>query len=117
MAEVTAVRPHLPAGRMSLARVLTFAGVPLALAACASVGALGFANGGYFPVSWGWASLALLLVAALALAAGVAVELVFLDLLFLGALAALAAWIAVSLLWTASFPLTICSRNWSAIWR
>ncbi len=112
MAEVSAVRAHLPATRMSLTRVLTFAGIPLALAACASVGALGFANGGYFPVSWGWASLALLLVAALALAAGVTVELALLDMLFLGALATLAAWIALSLLWTASFPLSVqeCER-------
>jgi tetratricopeptide (TPR) repeat protein len=96
----------------SVARVLIFAGVPLGLAACLSVGAFGFANGGYFPVSWGWGSLALLVVAALALAAGVTVELAFLDMLFLGALAALAAWTALSLLWTASFPLTVqeCER-------
>src|SRR5262245_5708744 len=105
MAEVTAVRPQVLAVRMSLARVLPFAGIPLAIAACASVGALGLADGGYFPVSWGWGSLALLLLAALALAAGVTAELAFLDALFLGALAALAAWIALSLVWTASLPL------------
>src|SRR5262245_53333487 len=112
MAELTAVRPQVLAVRTSLARVLTFAGIPLAVAACASVGALGFANGGYFPVSWGWGSLALLLLAALTLAAGVTAELAFPDVLFLGALAALAAWIALSLLWTASFPLTVqeCER-------
>jgi hypothetical protein len=112
MAEVTAVRPQVPAVRASLARVLTFAGIPLALAACLSVGAFGFANGGYFPVSWSWGSLALLLVAALALAAGVSLELGVLDVVFLGALAGLAAWIALSLLWTDSFPLTVreCER-------
>jgi tetratricopeptide (TPR) repeat protein len=107
MAEVTAVRPRAPAIRGSLARVLTFAGVPLALAACISVGAFGFANGGYFPVSWGWGALALLVLAALVLAAGVPAELAVLDVLFLGALAALAGWIALSLLWTASVPLTV----------
>src|SRR4249919_393211 len=107
MAEMTAVRPQAPAVRASLARVLTFAGIPLALAACLSVGAFGFANGGYFPVSWGWGSLALLVVAVLVLAAGVSVELGVLDVVFLGALAGLAAWIALSLLWTASFPLTV----------
>ncbi|MGE5272755.1 MAG: O-antigen ligase family protein [Verrucomicrobiota bacterium] len=107
MAEVTAVRPHAPAVPASLARVLTFAGVPLALAACLGVGAFGFTNGGYFPVSWGWGALALLLVAALVIAAGVWVELGVLDIVFLGALAGLAAWIGLSLLWTASVPLTV----------
>src|SRR5215471_12355703 len=112
MAEATAVRPHAPAIRGSLARALTFAGVPLALAACISVGALGFVNGGYFPVSWGWAALALLLLAALVLAVGIPVELGVLEVVFIGALAALAGWIALSLLWTASVPLTVqeCER-------
>ena len=112
MAEATAVRPHAPAIRGSLARVLTFAGVPLALAACISVGVLGFVNGGYFPVSWGWAALALLLLAALVLAVGIPVEVGVLEVVFIGALAALAGWIALSLLWTASFPLTVleCER-------
>jgi O-Antigen ligase/Tetratricopeptide repeat len=112
MAEVTAVRPHVPAFRASLTRILTFAGIPLGLAACASVGALGIANGGYFPVTWGWGSLALLALAALALAAGVPVELGRLEVLFVGALAALTGWIALSLVWTDSFPLTVqeCER-------
>jgi hypothetical protein len=112
MAEATAVRPQIPAVRASLARVLVFAGVPLALVACLSVGSLGFADGGYFPVSWGWAGLALLVVAALALATGVRVELGVLDVVYLGALTAFAAWVALSLLWTDSLPLTVqeCER-------
>jgi tetratricopeptide (TPR) repeat protein len=112
MAEMTAVRPRLPAVRATLARALTYAGLPLGLAACLSVGSFGFANAGYFPVSWGWGSLALLLLAAAALAVGVSVELGLRDMLFVGALAALAAWIALSLLWTASVPLSVqeCER-------
>jgi O-antigen ligase/polysaccharide polymerase Wzy-like membrane protein/tetratricopeptide repeat protein len=86
---------------------MTFAGVPIALAACISIGTFGFANGGYFPVSWGWGALALLLLAALVLAAGVPAELAVLDVVFLGALAGLAGWIALSLLWSTSVPLTV----------
>lgn len=111
MAEVTASRVRLPAVQTVLARGLTHAGVPIGLAAAGAVGALGFANGGYFPVSWGWAGLALLALVAVALAAGVTVELDLLDLLFLGTLAGLAAWIALSLLWTGSVPHTVLENE------
>lgn len=107
MVEVTAARPRVPAVRASVARSLTYTGIPLGLAACGAVGAFGFANGGYFPVSWGWGGLALLTIVALALAVGVTVELGTLDLVFLGALAGLVAWIALSLLWTTGTPSTV----------
>lgn len=107
MVEVTAARPRLPAVRASLAARLTWAGVPVALAACIAVGAFGFANGGYFPVSWGWGGLALLALVVLALAVGVTTELGVLDVLFLAGLAALTAWIALSLLWTVGVPDTV----------
>jgi hypothetical protein len=107
MVEVTADRPRAPAVRASLARWLTFAGIPLGLAACVAVGAFGFANGGYFPVSWGWGSLAMLVLVAVALAVGVAVELGTLDALFLGGFAGLAGWVALSLLWTVGVPDTV----------
>jgi hypothetical protein len=107
MVEATAARPRVPAVRASLARWLTYAGIPLGLAACVAVGAFGFANGGYFPVSWGWGSLALLVLVAAALAVGVAVELGTLDALFLGGFAGLAGWIALSLLWTVGVPDTV----------
>ena len=61
MVEATAARPRVPAVR-----------------------AFGVASGGYFPVSWGWGSLALLLLVSVALTVGVAVELDTLDALFLG---------------------------------
>jgi hypothetical protein len=107
MVEATAARPRVPAVRASLARWLTYAGIPLGLAACVAVGAFGFANGGYFPVSWGWGSLALLLLVSVALTVGVAVELGTLDALFLGGFAGLAGWIALSLLWTVGVPDTV----------
>ena len=107
MVEVTAARPRVPAVRESLARSLTYAGIPLGLAACVAVGAFGFANGGYFPVSWGWGSLALLVLVAVALAVGVTVEADVLDVVFLAGFAALTGWIALSLLWTTVVPDTV----------
>ena len=107
MVEVTAARPRVPAVRASLARWLTYAGVPLGIAACLAVGAFGFANGGYFPVSWGWGGLALLALMALALAVGVSAELGVLDVIFLAGFAGLVGWIALSLLWTTVVPDTV----------
>ncbi len=107
MVDVTAARPRVPAVRAPLARWLTYAGVPLGIAACLAVGAFGFANGGYFPVSWGWGSLALLVLMALALAVGVSAELGVLDAVFLAGFAGLVGWIALSLLWTTVVPDTV----------
>ena len=107
MVDVTAARPRVPAVRAPLARWLTYAGVPLGIAACLAVGAFGFANGGYFPVSWGWGSLALLALMALALAVGVSAELGVLDAVFLAGFAGLVGWIALSLLWTTVVPDTV----------
>ena len=76
-------------------------------AAALLVGGLGFANGGYFPVSWGWSGLALLLIAATALVLGISVEVSSMDRMFLGALVALTVWIFASLLWTSSVPSTV----------
>jgi hypothetical protein len=96
--------PHL---RAALQRRFTDSHLPLGLTACVVVGGLAFANGGYFPVSWGWSGLALLWLAAIGLALGVAVEVGALDRLFLGALAALTLWVSLSLVWTSSVPETI----------
>jgi hypothetical protein len=81
--------------------------VPLAIAVLLVVGGLAFANGGYFPVSWGWAGLALLWITAIALAFDVATEARALERWFLGAMAGLTAWIFFSLLWTDSVPRTV----------
>jgi hypothetical protein len=71
------------------------------------IGGLSFANGGYFPVSWGWSALALLWLAAIALALGLAIEAGGLDVVFLGALAGLTAWTFLSALWTSAVPETV----------
>ena len=71
------------------------------------IGGLAWANGGYFPVSWGWSGLALLWLAAIGLALGFKVEAGVLDWVFLGGLAGLTAWVFASLLWTSSVPETV----------
>lgn len=76
-------------------------------AATLAVGGLAFANGGYFPVSWGWSGVGLLALVGLALALGAATDAGARELLFLGGLAALTAWTALSLLWTSSVPSTV----------
>jgi hypothetical protein len=111
MVELAARHLRVPAVQAAVARALTYRGFPLSLAACLVVGALGFANGGYFPVSWGWSGLALLGLLGIALAFGVSTELGVVDTLFLGALAGLTAWIALSLLWTGSVPRTVLENE------
>jgi len=79
----------------------------LALAAAFAVGGLAFANGGYFPVSWGWASLGLLLVALVALVVGSTEQLGVWELAWLTLLLALTAWVFLSVLWTSSTSHTV----------
>lgn len=74
---------------------------------CAPVLGLGAANGGYFPRSWGVAALLLFWATALILSVERAPVLGQLDLAFAGAFGLVFAWIAFSLLWTASRPLTV----------
>ena len=71
-----------------------------------AVGGLAAADGGYFPHSWGWASLGLAWAGAAALLLRERVELGRAELAVLGLLAALAAWTLLSALWTESVPLT-----------
>jgi O-antigen ligase len=80
-------------------------------AAVAAVVALAFgglaaADGGYFPHSWGWASLGLAWAGAAALLLRERVELGRAELAMLGLLAAFAGWTLLSALWTESVPLT-----------
>lgn len=107
MVELAGRRLGVPELRATLHRGLGGSQLPLGLTACLVVGGLAFANGGYFPVSWGWSGLALLWLAAVALALGVSVEVGTLDRIFLGGLAGLTVWVSLSLLWTSSVPETV----------
>ena len=63
------------------------------------VAILGFDNGGYFEPSWRWAILAFVAVTALALVLRSEVAFGRVELVFLGALAALAGWTLLSSAW------------------
>ena len=64
--------------------------------------ALAAADGGYFAESWGWATLAYLWLAVLALIFRTELRLARLDLVLLGSVSALALWILVSTAWSSS---------------
>jgi len=69
--------------------------------------ALSAADGGYFPVSWGWAALALAWVAAAAIVLRERPDAGVLAVISFAGLAGLAGWIALSLVWTESVPSTV----------
>ena len=72
-----------------------------------STAALGSAQGGYFPDAWGWASLGLVWVAALALILRPEIEVNRAQWTFLGLLSAVAIWAGLSILWTTSTPVSV----------
>jgi O-antigen ligase len=73
--------------------------VPAALLAFGTVLALGSNDGGYFPSEWGWSTVALVWIAAIALVLGRGAALVRQDRILLGILTVLTAWTAVTGLW------------------
>jgi O-antigen ligase len=84
---------------------------PAALTAFAVTAALGAADGGYFPRQWGWAALALFWVAAVGLVVRTRRRYGILEVSFLGAAVGLIGLIALSLLWSTSFPATVVELN------
>jgi O-antigen ligase len=71
----------------------------LALGTALLVVALGAADGGYFPTSWSWSSLAVLWLAALALLVRGEMRVTRLETVAVGAFAALAGWTFLSATW------------------
>jgi len=64
-----------------------------------SVGALGAGHGGYFPSSWGWALVTAVAAIAWVVSSKAAARPTALEASFLGGLAALAVWFALSSFW------------------
>jgi tetratricopeptide (TPR) repeat protein len=78
-----------------------------ALAAFAPVFGLAAAQGGYFPTSWGWTSVPLLLTVAIAVIVRDQVRLGTTDTILLAVLAALVGWIALSAAWSVALDSTV----------
>jgi hypothetical protein len=74
--------------------------LPLPVGAAAAVVGLASANGGFFPVSWGWASLAFFWAAAVALLLRPTIVLRRIEVRFMFALSGLAACVWISIAWT-----------------
>src|SRR5215471_15251629 len=78
--------------------------VPALCAAGAAVlvGALAAANGGYFPTTWGWSTLAAAWAAAMALLLRSRIALTRAELVLLGAGGGFVAWLGLSILWSSA---------------
>ncbi len=99
------------AGTFGLLRGLT-----PAMAGFATAAGVAWVNGGYFATSWGWTALVLLAVAAVALVRGRTRALTRADGIFVGALAALLGWTALSALWSRSVPATVLEVERSLVY-
>ena len=77
------------------------------LLALVSIGVVAADQGGYFPTTWGWTSLAFLWVAGLTIVLRQTVRVSKAEALFLFAWAALLAWIALSTLWSTDLSETV----------
>jgi O-antigen ligase/polysaccharide polymerase Wzy-like membrane protein len=80
---------------------------PLAAIAGGIAAAIGFSDGGYFPTDWGWSSLALLWVAAIALFVRERAPLGRLELGMLAAFGGFIAWVALSSAWSTSLERSV----------
>jgi hypothetical protein len=99
-AAATAVRPRAVAPDLGH--------VAVGLGAAAGIGALGAADGGYFPPAWGWTALvALWLVVAWLFLGRAALHGGRLAAVFAGGLTGLAAWTWLSLAWTENSVQTV----------
>ena len=78
-----------------------------AVVATPVVGALAALDGGYFPVTWGWSALALLVVTATGVLLVGPIDAGRLDVVLVVGFAALAAWIGLSATWSDSVPRTL----------
>jgi hypothetical protein len=107
MVELSVRRLRTLTSRTALPGLLADGRLTLGVTAFLAVGGLALANGGYFPVAWGWSGLALFWLAAITLLVGAGVYVGFLEWTLLGSLAGLAAWTFLSIAWTSSAAKTV----------
>ena len=88
----------------------------LGLTAFLTIGGLAIANGGYFPVSWGWSTLALLWLAGVVLLVGRPSNPTVLEWIYLGLIGCLTAWTFLSAAWTSSRTGTISEGERSLVY-
>lgn len=93
-----------------------WAGVAISLGLVVAVAVPAGANGGYFPTSWGWMSLAFGWVALLALMLRRLVFLGPLERVMLAALLGLGGWTALSALWSSSVTQTMLETERTAVY-
>lgn len=74
-----------------------------------------FANGGYFPTSWGWAALALFWLIVVGLTLVQTIELTRSGAVMLGAVGAFSAWTWISILWSAQAGQTVLEGERSLV--
>src|SRR5438045_2299421 len=101
MASPLAEPTFLP-DRSSMARRVL--GVAPVLLGFLPLALLGSAQGGYFPSAWGWATLGLLWPAGIAVVLRSSVRIGRAECAFVVAWLAMAAWTALSLVWTRDLP-------------
>jgi O-Antigen ligase len=97
---------HLSLGRSRLA-VSSWRTMFFAVATTLALVVIAAESGGYYPTTWNWSALVIAWIAAVVLAVREAITLSRLELVSMGALFALTAWVALSSLWTASLPSTM----------
>ena len=105
-APLAAVRGYLPAEPRQALSALALHGMPPLLGA-AAVGALAAANGGYYGGTRGWAALALLWLALLAVLLRAEASVGALGIVLLGAFALFVGWSALSVVWSSSITLSV----------
>jgi O-Antigen ligase len=106
---------HLSLGRSRLAAA-SWRTMLFALATTLALVVIAAENGGYYPTTWNWSALVIAWVAAVVLAVREAIMLSWLELVSMGALFALAGWVALSGFWTASLPSTMLEVQRDALY-
>jgi hypothetical protein len=92
---------------MPSAAAASWGHVGLSALVFAAVGGLAAVEGGYFPPSWGWATLASSWVVILALAVRPRITMGSFDVALVGGLTAFAAWVAASIIWSRAVPQSV----------